>query len=81
MFDLLLPDSFELVPNDDISDKEDRLDVDQLPEFMWIVFSMTSEDLSCINAIEKSTLMLGSFNTYFLADLYFCMSLYIERCA
>ena len=41
----------ELVPNDDDSDVSDILDIDLHPEFLWMVFSMTSEDLSCIREI------------------------------
>ena len=63
LVDLLFPGSFEIVPNDDASINENKLDVDQLPEFILISFFMNSEYLSCICEIEEFTLMMWSFNT------------------
>ena len=78
---LLFTDVLELVPKENVSDVADRLYIEPFTEFLWIIFSMTSIDLSCIRAIKENTLCTCSFNRLFLEVLYLCRSLYLHKWA
>ena len=76
---LLFADMLELVPKDGVSVVVDIFNIDILPDLIGMVLSMTPKYLSCIPAIEEFTLCKWSFNGVFLANFYFCRSLYLDK--